>query len=235
METTRAPPFLIVKREGGGLGARGEGGEQRGYTKGCSGRRELHAAPSPGAPITGCEPSGGGAPLRCPGRRRAGFRSRRGRRGEREEDRYLNATLSRSLRHVSRRQGPGSSRCFSTFLSSPQPRSAPRPAGRGHLRSFFQHLARQPPRGSASARGGRGGRRRRRARGGGGVGAGPSAAAGSAGHCAARRPGAQPGRPPALSSHPRPARRPPPPAVRPLARPPARSLSRMFSFLEERN
>ena len=26
---------------------------------------------------------------------------------------------------------------FSTFLSSPQPRNAPRPAGRGHLRSFL--------------------------------------------------------------------------------------------------
>lgn len=125
---------------------------------------------------------------------------------------------------------------FSTFLSSPQPRNAARPAGRGHLRSFFQHLSRQPPRGvreragrAGGAAGGVG------ARGGGGVGAGPSAAAGSAGHGAARRPGAQPGRPPALSSHPRPA--PPPPASRlpPLAL--ARSLarSRMFSFLEERN
>lgn len=82
---------------------------------------------------------------------------------------------------------------FSTFLSSPQPRNAPRPAGRGHLRSFLQHLSRRPPRGAASARGGAGraGRRpSRRARGGGGVGAG-GAAAGSAGRGAATR-GASP-------------------------------------------
>lgn len=79
------------------------------------------------------------------------------------EDLYLNATLSRSLRHVSQRERSGSSQFFSTFLSSPQPRNAPRPAGRGHLRSFLQHLSRRPPRGAASARGGAGRRRSRRA------------------------------------------------------------------------
>lgn len=101
---------------------------------------------------------------------------------------------------------------FSTFLSSPQPRNAPRPAGRGHLRSFLQHLSRRPPRGAASARGGAGRR---------GL------------QVAARRPGAL-ARPacPALSSHP--GRRPRPPPSR-RSPSPSLSLSRMFSFLEERN
>lgn len=129
---------------------------------------------------------------------------------------YLNATLSRSLRHVSQREGSASSQFFSTFLSSPQPRNAPRPAGRGHLRSFFQHLSRQPPRGSASARAGRAGGRRRGARG--AAGARERAERGG-GVCRSRRGAATrgaAGRPPALSSSSRGRRpRPPPPAAPP--------------------
>lgn len=143
------------------------------------------------------------------------------------EDLYLNATLSRSLRHVSQRERSGSSQFFSTFLSSPQPRSAPRPAGRGHLRSFLQHLSRQPPRGSASARGGAAG------------GVGCAGRRGRGSRARARRRGLQvaarrgdPGRSPAglPLSPPTRGRRPRPP---PSRRSP--SLSRMFSFLEERN
>lgn len=173
------------------------------------------AAPARAPRTIECEPSGCNSPLGSARHRRPGPVQRRGS-GPAEgggDDLYLNATLSRSLRHVSQRERSGSSQFFSTFLSSPQPRNAPRPAGRGHLRSFFQHLSRQPPRGVLRARGAGGAAGGVGARGGGGVGAGPSAAAGSAGHgAAARRPGAQPGRPPALSSHPRPA--PPPPASR---------------------
>lgn len=205
-------------------------GEQQGYTKGYSRRRKLHLLPrrppnnSP-RPEQLPQP-----PRRSPARvpRPVQFKVFEHREGG-GEDLYLNATLSRSLRHVSQRERSGSSQFFSTFLSSPQPRSAPRPAGRGHLRSFLQHLSRQPPRGSASARGGAGRPAELGARGGGGVGAGPGARRRGL-QVAARR--GDPGRSPAglPLSPPTRGRRP-----RPLPSRRSPSLSRMFSFLEERN